>query len=151
MFRARQTLTADRLPLQLDASNQNISDLRCQIKQRTSSPPSPQDFLRRSTDDNCNKPSKKRTDSTAPKINTAENLPAAEIELTHYAFDAVLISAFLAGMRRSTGLTPSFKKESISENPDVNHYIGKYLGIGEWVMDQSVAIAGSSGWFERKR
>lgn len=25
--------------------------------------------------------------------------------LTHYAFDAVLISAFLAGVRRSTGLT----------------------------------------------
>jgi hypothetical protein len=25
--------------------------------------------------------------------------------LTHYAFDAVLISAFLAGVKRSTGLT----------------------------------------------
>ncbi|XMA11877.1 hypothetical protein WAI453_004668 [Rhynchosporium graminicola] len=71
--------------------------------------------------------------------------------LTHYAFDAVLISAFLAGMRRSTGLTPSFKKESITENKDINVYIEKYLGVGEWVMDQSVAIAGSSGWFERKR
>jgi len=46
---------------------------------------------------------------------------------------------------------PSFKKESLTENKDINHWIDKYLGVGEWVMDQSVAIAGSSGWFERKR
>ncbi|KAH8754230.1 duf1748 domain-containing protein [Hyaloscypha sp. PMI_1271] len=71
--------------------------------------------------------------------------------LAHYAFDAVLISAFLAGMKRSTGLTPSFKKEALTENKDINHWIDKYLGVGEWVMDQSVAIAGSSSWFERKR
>ncbi|PVH88157.1 DUF1748-domain-containing protein [Cadophora sp. DSE1049] len=68
--------------------------------------------------------------------------------LTHYAFDAVLFSAFLAGMKRSTGLT---YKDSITENKDINVWIDKYLGVGEWVMDQSVAIAGSSGWFERKR
>lgn len=67
--------------------------------------------------------------------------------LTHYAFDAVLISAFLAGMKRSTGLT--LKAES--ENKTTNEWISKYLGVGEWVMDQSVAIAGSSGWFERRR
>ncbi|KAK0113600.1 hypothetical protein ONS96_014455 [Cadophora gregata f. sp. sojae] len=54
-------------------------------------------------------------------------------------------------MKRSTGLTPSFKKDSITENKDINVWIDKYLGVGEWVMDQSVAIAGSSGWFERKR
>ncbi|TAQ91146.1 hypothetical protein B7494_g494 [Chlorociboria aeruginascens] len=71
--------------------------------------------------------------------------------LTHYAFDAVLISAFLAGMKRSTGLTPSFKKEGLIENPNVNIWIDKYLGVGEWVMDTSVALAGSSGYFERKR
>lgn len=52
-------------------------------------------------------------------------------------------------MKRSTGLT--FKKDSITENKDINVWIDKYLGVGEWVMDQSVAIAGSSGWFERKR
>ncbi|KAJ0311713.1 hypothetical protein Brms1b_008073 [Colletotrichum noveboracense] len=65
--------------------------------------------------------------------------------LTHYAFDAVLISAFLAGMKRSTGLTAA------GENKDMSKWIDKYLGVGEWVMDQSVAIAGSSGWFERTR
>jgi hypothetical protein len=71
--------------------------------------------------------------------------------LTHYAFDAVLISAFLAGMKRSTGLTPSLKKDSITSNKEVNSWIEKYLGIGEWVMDTAVATAGSSGFFERKR
>ncbi|KAB5584942.1 hypothetical protein GE09DRAFT_1068791 [Coniochaeta sp. 2T2.1] len=70
--------------------------------------------------------------------------------LTHYAFDAVLLSAFLAGMKRSTGLT--FKTDSVTGgNKEVSVWVDKYLGVGEWVMDQSVAIAGSSGWFERTR
>ena len=46
---------------------------------------------------------------------------------------------------------PSFKKDSLTENKDINVWIDKYLGVGEWVMDQSVALAGSSSWFERKR
>ncbi|KAM7190096.1 Fungal protein of unknown function (DUF1748) domain containing protein [Rhypophila sp. PSN 637] len=72
--------------------------------------------------------------------------------LTHYAFDAVLFSAFLAGMKRSTGLTVSLKRDKVAgENPEVSRWVDKYLGVGEWVMDQSVAIAGSSGWFERTR
>ncbi|KAM0344110.1 hypothetical protein ACHAPU_007831 [Fusarium lateritium] len=70
--------------------------------------------------------------------------------LTHYAFDAVLFSAFLAGMKRSTGLT--FKKEKVAgDNKEYTSWIDRYLGVGEWVMDQSVAIAGSSGYFERTR
>ncbi|CAI4219358.1 unnamed protein product [Parascedosporium putredinis] len=72
--------------------------------------------------------------------------------LTHYAFDAVLFSAFLAGVKRSTGLTPSFKTDKASgENKEMAKWIDKYLGVGEWVMDQSIAVAASSGWFERKR
>lgn len=71
--------------------------------------------------------------------------------LTHYAFDAVLISALLAGMKRSTGLTPSVKTEAISENKEVSKWINKYLDVGEWVMDQTVAIAGASGYFKRER
>ncbi|KAG6073683.1 hypothetical protein E4U31_007608 [Claviceps sp. LM219 group G6] len=72
--------------------------------------------------------------------------------LTHYAFDAVLISAFLAGMKRSTGLTLSFKTDQVAgENKEVSKWMEKYLSVGEWVMDQSVAIAGSSGFFERRR
>jgi hypothetical protein len=70
--------------------------------------------------------------------------------LTHYAFDAVLLSAFLAGMKRSTGLT--FKTDKVAgENQEMGKWIDKYLGVGEWVLDSSVAIAGSSGFFERKR
>ncbi|KAK3182512.1 hypothetical protein K4F52_006152 [Lecanicillium sp. MT-2017a] len=70
--------------------------------------------------------------------------------LTHYAFDAVLLSAFLAGMKRSTGLT--FKTDKVAgENKEMSKWIDKYLGVGEWVMDQSVAIAGSSSFFERTR
>ncbi|KAI9762772.1 MAG: hypothetical protein M4579_000124 [Chaenotheca gracillima] len=71
--------------------------------------------------------------------------------LTHYAFDAVLISAFLAGIKRSTGLTPSLKSDKISESKEVKKWVDNYLGMGEWIMDQSVAVLGSSGWFERTR
>ncbi|RAH64330.1 DUF1748 domain-containing protein [Aspergillus aculeatinus CBS 121060] len=71
--------------------------------------------------------------------------------LSHYAFDAVLISAFLAGIKRSTGLTPSLETDKITDNKDFKHWIDKYLGVGEWVMDQSVAVLGSTSWFERRR
>jgi len=71
--------------------------------------------------------------------------------LTHYAFDAILISAFLAGVKRSTGLTPSFKSEKMADSKELKNWVDKYLGVGEWVMDQSVAVMGSSSWFERKR
>ncbi|KAI1193133.1 hypothetical protein F5X97DRAFT_315218 [Nemania serpens] len=70
--------------------------------------------------------------------------------LGHYAFDAVLISTILAGMRRSTGLT--VRSERITgENTEMNKWVGKYLGVGEWVLDQSVAFAGTSKFFERTR
>lgn len=85
-----------------------------------------------------------------------------------------LVSAFLAGMKRSTGLTwalcddkpritplylltsvcprLSFKTDQVAgENKEVSKWMEKYLSVGEWVMDQSVAIAGSSGFFERRR
>jgi len=72
--------------------------------------------------------------------------------LTHIAFDAVLISAFLAGVKRSTGLTPtSIKASSLGESKEVQTWVDRYLGVGEWVMDQSVSVMGSSSWFERRR
>jgi len=71
--------------------------------------------------------------------------------LTHYAFDAVLISAFLAGIKRSTGLTPRVNSDKISDSKEVKRWVDSYLGMGEWVMDQSIAVLGSSGWFERRR
>ncbi|KAF9735287.1 duf1748 domain containing protein, partial [Paraphaeosphaeria minitans] len=72
-------------------------------------------------------------------------------KVAHYAFDAVLISAFLAGVRRSTGLTPSVKSENFTETPGLKKWIDNYLWVGEWTMDQSVAVFGTSGYFERKR
>ncbi len=47
---------------------------------------------------------------------------------------------------------PSFKTEKVAgESKEVTKWVDKYLSVGEWVMDQSVAIASSSGWFERTR
>ncbi|RPB09728.1 DUF1748-domain-containing protein, partial [Morchella conica CCBAS932] len=71
-------------------------------------------------------------------------------KLAHYGFDAILFSAFLAGVKRSTGLTPSLQTEKI-ESKDVRSALEKYLNIGEWMMDQSIAVMGSSSYFERKR
>ncbi|KAI9682083.1 MAG: hypothetical protein M1817_000137 [Caeruleum heppii] len=68
--------------------------------------------------------------------------------LTHYAFDAVLISAFLAGVKRSTGLT--LQSDKVSDSKELKRWVDSYLSMGEWVMDQSVAVLGSSGFFERK-
>ncbi|KZM19568.1 hypothetical protein ST47_g9289 [Ascochyta rabiei] len=72
-------------------------------------------------------------------------------KVAHYAFDAVLVSAFLAGVRRSTGLTPSVKPEQFSDTPSVQKWLDNYLWVGETVMDQSVALFASSSYFERKR
>ena len=48
--------------------------------------------------------------------------------------------------------SPSFKTEKVAgESKELQKWVDKYLGVGEWVMDQSVAIAGSSSWFERRR
>ncbi|KAI0859701.1 hypothetical protein F4860DRAFT_515678 [Xylaria cubensis] len=70
--------------------------------------------------------------------------------LGHYALDAVLISTILAGMRRSTGLT--VRSDRITgENGEMHKWVNKYLGVGEWVLDQSVAFAGTSKYFERTR
>jgi len=71
--------------------------------------------------------------------------------LTHYAFDAVLVSCFLAGVKRSTGLTPSLKSDTLTESPGIRKWIDSYLWVGETVMDQSVAVMSSSGYFERTR
>ncbi|KAL4804793.1 hypothetical protein BDV18DRAFT_142528 [Aspergillus unguis] len=71
--------------------------------------------------------------------------------LTHYAFDAVLFSAFLAGVKRSTGLTPSLSSDKVTDSKDIKKWIDNYLGVGEWVMDQSIAVLGSTSYFERKR
>ena len=39
----------------------------------------------------------------------------------------------------------------MTESPNVKSWIENYLWVGETIMDQSVALMGSSGYFERKR
>ncbi|KAL9102750.1 MAG: hypothetical protein Q9163_002147 [Psora crenata] len=46
---------------------------------------------------------------------------------------------------------PSFKDDKISESKELKKWVDSYFSVGEWVMDQSIAVLGSSGWFERKR
>lgn len=53
--------------------------------------------------------------------------------------------------RRAGFSSPSLNSDKITENKEIKRWIDSYLGVGEWVMDQSVAVLGSSAWFERKR
>ncbi|KAF9430713.1 hypothetical protein BGZ94_004704 [Podila epigama] len=69
-------------------------------------------------------------------------------KFVHYAADAVLVSAVLAGIKRSTGLSVATQK---IESNDVRGYVEKYLSVGEWVVDQGSAFMAASQYFERKR
>ncbi|CAN6649525.1 mitofissin [Trichomonascus vanleenenianus] len=68
--------------------------------------------------------------------------------LAHISFDLVLVSAIMAGVKRSTGLT---LKTSDIESKDVKGFVDRYLDVGEWVFDTSIAFMGNSNYFERKR
>jgi len=68
--------------------------------------------------------------------------------LVHIGVDAVLISAFLAGVKRSTGLTPNV---SLVPNKDFRELLRTYLEVGEYVFDFAVVIFGRSDSFERRR
>ncbi len=50
-----------------------------------------------------------------------------------------------------TDHSPSLRSDSLAESPKLRSWIETYLGVGEVIMDQSVAIMSSSGYFERKR
>ncbi|CAK7895076.1 hypothetical protein CAAN1_05S01486 [[Candida] anglica] len=68
-------------------------------------------------------------------------------KVAHYGADLILVSAFLAGVRRNTNLT--LNTDSI-QNDDIRYYTEKYLSVGESVFDYSSAYFGSSEWFHRK-
>jgi len=68
--------------------------------------------------------------------------------LIHYGFDAILLSAFLAGIRRSTGLTPAL---ALVPNKDIRQLLRSYLELGEYTFDFAVVLFGRSSSFERKR
>ncbi|KAK3832633.1 MAG: hypothetical protein JOS17DRAFT_742308 [Linnemannia elongata] len=69
-------------------------------------------------------------------------------KLAHYAADAILVSAVIAGIKRSTGLSVATEK---IESSDVRSYVEKYLSVGEVVIDQTAAFMSTSSYFERKR
>jgi hypothetical protein len=69
-------------------------------------------------------------------------------KLLHLGFDALLISAFLAGVKRTTGLTPALSQVP---NKDVRQLLRSYLELGEYVFDFAVVIFGRSSSFERRR
>lgn len=66
--------------------------------------------------------------------------------LVHYAGDAVLITTVLAGIKRQTGLRPDIDR--IAE-PTTKSVLEKYLGIGEFIFDSSVAAARASAFFQK--
>ncbi|GAA6021844.1 hypothetical protein JCM11491_001544 [Sporobolomyces phaffii] len=69
-------------------------------------------------------------------------------KLTHYLFDAVLVSICLAGIKRSTGLSPALTK---LKNKDIRQLIAGYLEMGEWAMDLTIVVMGRSNYFVRNR
>ncbi|KAF8803730.1 DUF1748-domain-containing protein [Phlegmacium glaucopus] len=69
-------------------------------------------------------------------------------KLVHLGFDALLISAFLAGVKRTTGLTPALSQVP---NKDIRQLLRSYLEFGEYTFDFAVVIFGRSSSFERKR
>lgn len=68
-------------------------------------------------------------------------------KLFHLGLDALLISAFLAGIKRSTGLTPALAQVP---NKDVRQMLRSYLEFGEYAFDFAVVIFGRSSSFERR-
>ncbi|KAI0260933.1 DUF1748-domain-containing protein [Gloeopeniophorella convolvens] len=68
--------------------------------------------------------------------------------LAHLGFDALLISAFLAGIKRTTGLTPALSQVP---NKDIRQLLRTYLEFGEYVFDFAVVVFGRSDSFERRR
>ncbi|KAF8945803.1 hypothetical protein BGZ47_001940 [Haplosporangium gracile] len=69
-------------------------------------------------------------------------------KLAHYAADAILVSAVIAGVKRSSGLSVATEK---IESSEVRSYVEKYLSVGEIVIDQTAAFMSTSSYFERKR
>ncbi|KAJ2737171.1 hypothetical protein IW152_000192 [Coemansia sp. BCRC 34962] len=66
--------------------------------------------------------------------------------LIHYGIDLVLISTALAGIRRSTGLTPKLDNTSSTAQGVVR----QYLDVGERVIDYAQPWLTDSKLFKRQ-
>ncbi|OJA07683.1 hypothetical protein AZE42_01877 [Rhizopogon vesiculosus] len=60
-------------------------------------------------------------------------------KLFHLGMDALIISAFLAGVKRSTGLTPALSQVP---NKDIRQMLRTYLEFGEYAFDFAVVVFG---------
>ncbi|KZT41128.1 DUF1748-domain-containing protein, partial [Sistotremastrum suecicum HHB10207 ss-3] len=60
-------------------------------------------------------------------------------KIVHLGFDALLVTAFLAGIKRSTGLTPALSQVP---NKDLRNILRSYLEMGEYAFDFAVVILG---------
>ncbi|VDC06231.1 unnamed protein product [Peniophora sp. CBMAI 1063] len=69
-------------------------------------------------------------------------------KLFHLGFDALLVAAFLAGIKRSTGITPALSQ---IKNKDIRQLMRSYLEAGEYAFDFAVVVFGRSASFERQR
>ncbi|ODV78476.1 DUF1748-domain-containing protein, partial [Suhomyces tanzawaensis NRRL Y-17324] len=67
--------------------------------------------------------------------------------IVHVSVDLALVSAFLAGVKRNTGLTPNLES---FDNENIRYYSSKYLDVGEKIFDYSAAYFGSSDYFKRR-
>ncbi|ETW84501.1 hypothetical protein HETIRDRAFT_473148 [Heterobasidion irregulare TC 32-1] len=67
--------------------------------------------------------------------------------LIHLGIDALIVSAFLAGVKRNTGLTPALAQVP---NKDIRQILRTYLEFGEYLFDFAVVVFGRSTSFERR-
>lgn len=68
-------------------------------------------------------------------------------KVAHIGLDLVLVTGFLAGVKRNTGLHLNVDK---LENENVRYYTNQYLNFGEKIFDYSTAYLNSSDYFTRK-
>ncbi|KAH8089619.1 hypothetical protein HD553DRAFT_304395 [Filobasidium floriforme] len=69
-------------------------------------------------------------------------------KLFHVGFDAILITALLAGIKRNTGLTVALEQVP---NKEFRKLIQNYLEVGEYTFDFVVVFLGRSSSFKRLR
>ena len=67
--------------------------------------------------------------------------------LFHYAFDAVLVSSVLAGVKKSTGYAP---QTSLITDPTLKSVADTFLGVGETVFNAVQGNAVVSSYFKRE-
>ena len=66
--------------------------------------------------------------------------------IARFAFDVVLLSTTLAGIRRSAGITPN---TDAIQSDEIKKWTKAYLDMGETCLDYAVAAAATNTYFKR--